>query len=131
MNLRSQGKQNIKEYYEIKMKKWADWILLFESIGLTLLLMLPIILMYIQLFYIYGHNTISIIIISFIGWFILMLLNGISNALQIMFAKATYKDNEIAKKLNPKAVFLYQVTNIGFAIFTLVIIFACLIMFVR
>ena len=131
MSLRSQGKQNMKQYYEIKMKKLADWLLLFESIGLTLLLMLPIILMYIQLFYIYGHNTISIIIISFIGWFLLMILNGLSNMFQICFAKATYKDNKVAQELNPKAVFLYQITNIGFAIFTLVLIFACLIMIVR
>ena len=131
MSLRSQGKQNMKQYYDIKMKKLADWLLLFESIGLTLLLMLPIILMYIQLFYIYGHNTISIIIISFIGWFLLMILNGLSNMFQICFAKSTYKDNKVAQELNPKAVFLYQITNIGFAIFTLVLIFACLIMFVR
>ena len=93
--------------------------------------MLPVILMYIQLFTIYGHNTISIIIISVIGWFLLMLLNGISNALQICFAKATYNDNKVAQQLNPRAVFLYQITNIGFAIFTLIVIFVFLILFVR
>lgn len=131
MSLRSQGKQNMKNYYEIKMKKLADWLLLGESILLTIIIMLPIILMYIQLFYIYGHNTISIIIISVIGWFLLMLLNGISNALQICLAKATYKDNKVAQELNPKAVFLYQITNIGFAIFTLIVIFVFLILFVR
>ena len=131
MSLRSQGKQNMKQYYDIKMKKWADWVMLGESILITLLIMLPIILMYIQLFYIYGHNTLSIIIISAFGWILLMLLNGISNALQICFAKATYKDNKVAQELNPKAVFLYQVTNIGFAVFTLVVIFVFLIMFVR
>ena len=131
MSLRSQGKQNMKQYYEIKMKKLADWLLLGESILLTIVIMLPIILMYIQLFAIYGHNTISIIIISVIGWFLLMLLNGISNALQICFAKATYKDNKVAQELNPKAVFLYQITNIGFAIFTLIVIFVFLILFVR
>ena len=69
MSLRSQGKENMKQYYEIKMKKLADWLLLGESILLTIVIMLPIILMYIQLFAIYGHNTISIIIISVIGWF--------------------------------------------------------------
>lgn len=131
MSLRSLGKENMKKYYEIRMKKLADWRLLFESILLTLVIMLPIILMYIQLFYIYGHNVYNIIIIAIIGWILLMLLNGISNALQISFAKAVYTDSKIAQELNPKAVFIYQITNIGFAIFTFIIIFVALIMFVK
>ena len=129
--LRSIGKQNIKQYYEIKMKKWSDWRLLFESIILTLVIFLPIILMYIQLFYIYGYNVYSIIIISVIGWILLMLFNGVSNAFQIIFVKHVYKDNKLAQEFNPLAVFIYQSTNIGFAIFTFVLIVALLIMFVR
>lgn len=131
MSLRSTGKDNMKKYYEIKMKKLADWLMLFESLLLTLLIFVPIILMYIQLFYVYGHNVIAIIIISAIGWILLMLLNGVSNAFQIAIAKANYKDNKVAQSLNPLAVFIYQATNIGFAIFTFIIIFVFLIMFVK
>ena len=131
MSLRSLGKENMKQYYEIKMKKLVDWRLLFESILLTAIIFLPFIFMYIQLFYVYGHNVYSIIIISIIGWIFLQILNGTSNAFQIIFAKAVYKDNQVAQNLNPKAVFVYQITNIGFAIFTLVVIFIFLILFVR
>lgn len=131
MSLRSLGKQNMKSYYDIKMKKWVDWRLLFESILLTLIIMLPLVLVYIQMFYLYARNIYRILILAFIGWILLLLLNGISNALQICFCKAVYKDNKVAQELNPKAVFLYQVTNIGFAIFSLVVIFCILIMFVR
>ena len=131
MSLRSLGKQNMKQYYEIKMKKLADWLLLFESILATLFIFLPIIIMYIQLFYVYGHNVYAIIIIALFGWLFLMLLNGVSNALQIVFVKSIYKDNKVAQELNPRAVFLYQITNIGFAIFTFIIIFIFLILFVK
>ena len=131
MSLRSLGKQNMKQYYEIRMKKWADWRLLFESILATILIFLPFIIMYIQLFYIYGHNVYSIIMISIIGWLFLMLLNGVSNALQIVFAKAVYKESKVAQELKPRAVFLYQITNIGFAVFTFVVIFIFLILFVK
>lgn len=123
MNIRKQGKIDNKKYYELKIKKSIDLKALFMGLLLTLILFIPIILLLVQLFYLYAYNPSYRSILIIAAWIILMLCNGTSNFISLKIVKAYLPDDLKIQCLNEKAIFVYQSTNIGFAIFTLVIIF--------
>lgn len=119
-SLRRIGKEDIKKYYNAKIRKLTDALILLLSIALTVIAFLPVILFVIQLLQIYQFLSGAILLILFFALLFLMFLNGVSNFFQIEIAKMIVPDEAI-KEINTKAVFIYESTNLGFAIFIIAI----------
>lgn len=122
MNLWKQGKKDIARYYELRMKKSTDLKSLIFGIVLTLIAILPILLILIQFFKVYLYNITARFIILGIAWLLLMLCNGLSNYFMVKLAKLYYPENPNLMILNNKAIFVYESLNIGFGVFTIIVI---------
>jgi len=119
MNIRKKGKLELQKYYDLKLKKSTDYKSLFLGIVLTLVVVAPLILVLVQFFKAFYYDPIARITIFIIGWLIVMACNGISNVFMIKLAKAYFPEEDKLQEIDEKAIFVYQATNIGFALFTI------------
>jgi hypothetical protein len=116
------GKLEIQKYYNLKLNKKNDLKSLIFGMILTLLVILPFLLILIQLYNIfYYHLTIRDVLLI-ISWFMLLLANGLSNLFMVKLAKSYYPDYTALQEIDDTAIFIYETFNIGFAIFTLILI---------
>ncbi|HHU55311.1 MAG TPA: hypothetical protein GXZ48_01275 [Acholeplasmataceae bacterium] len=122
MTMWKKGKLEIQKYYNLKLNKKNDLKSLIFGMILTLLVILPFLLILIQLYNIfYYHLTIRDVLLI-ISWFMLLLANGLSNLFMVKLAKSYYPDYTALQEIDDTAIFIYETFNIGFAIFTLILI---------
>lgn len=121
-NLWIRGKQETKKFYDIKFKFWNNMKIFLGGILLTIILILPIVFLIYRLIrtYFYDFKIFSLLIA--VSWTLLMFSNGLSNYISVKIAKAYGEDRENLQKIDEKAIFFYQFLNIGFALFTLLIL---------
>ncbi|MDD3191690.1 MAG: hypothetical protein PHP41_02940 [Bacilli bacterium] len=119
MNLWKLGKIEIQKYYDLNLKKSTDLKAYILGILLTILVVLPILLVLIQFFKVYYYQPIIRLILSALGWFLLLLCNGLSNLFMVKLAKIYFPENPILMGLNEKAIFVRHTFSIGFALLTI------------
>lgn len=123
IKLWKKGKEEMKKFYELKLKKSTDLKSFIFGILLTLIVVLPVALLVINILQLFVFNRILRIILLFICWALLMLCNGLSNLFTVKLAKFYYSENPNLTRLDEKAIFVYQTFSVGFGLFTLFIIF--------
>lgn len=116
------GKQEIKRYYDLQLKRSTDFKAFLFGILLTLIVLLPIILVIIQLFKTYIYHPYLRFGLVLLGWFMIMFANGLSNMFMVKIAKAYYPENPNLTNIDEKAILVHQTFNIGFALFTILIL---------
>jgi hypothetical protein len=122
LSIFKEGKTELRKYYSIRLKTSTNFISFFLGFLIAVVIVLPIALMLAQGLMLYGYNTIYAIIFMLLIWLGLLLFNGISNYLTVVISKSLEKDLLELQKIKAKPIFFYQVSNFGFAIFSLIII---------
>ncbi|HEY8445292.1 MAG TPA: hypothetical protein VIK94_04070 [Bacilli bacterium] len=122
MTLWKKGKIEIQKYYDLKLDRRTDFKSLIFGMLLALVVILPFLLILIQLFNIYMYHLTIRSILIIIAWLMLLIANGLSNMFMVKLSKAYYPENITLQEIDDKAIFIYEVFNFGFAIFTLALI---------
>lgn len=121
LEYRKLGKQTLKKYGMLRIKKFHDFLAFLLGIFLTIAFIVPFVLILVSFYKLFRTNVIIKSVIIVISWLLLCFSNGLSNYLTILIIKGYYKENPEVNSLKPGAVFFYQLTNIWFALFSLVL----------
>ena len=121
VSLWKKGKLQHKEFGNYHVKKSTFIWTTLAGIVLTLLAVLPFILFIIQIFKTFYYNPQIKVFLVVIAWVTLLVMNGLSNYYTVVLTKNNSIDDEKLQAFDEKAIFFYNVFNIKFIIFTLVI----------
>lgn len=122
MGLWKKGKIEIRKYYDLNIKRKTDLKSLFFGMILTVIVILPFLLILIQLYNIYYYHLTIRSVLMIVAWIMLLICNGLSNLFMVKIAKSYYPEYQTLQEIDEKSIFVYETFNIGFAIFTLVLI---------
>ena len=81
------GKQDIKKYYEVKLKKSTSIKTFLFGVLLTLILILPIALLLLQIFKAYIYNLDVVLFIVVLALVLVWFCNGLSNYFTVKLTK--------------------------------------------
>lgn len=115
------GRNEQKKFYDIKLTTKTNIITFIGGLLLGAIIILPFGLMVFQYIQIYNYKAIFSFYILLI-WILLMLFNGLSNYFTLKLAQAYNKDMDSLQEIKAKYIFYYQILNIGFGIFSLIVI---------
>lgn len=113
------GRQNIKAFYDVKLKRSTNIKTFLFGILLTFLIIFPFALVLIQFYKAYVYNLNLSMLFLVIGWVMIWLCNGLSNYYTIKLAKLYFKEDTKLQAIDEYSVFVYETFNPGFIIFTL------------
>lgn len=122
VSLWRKGKQDIKKFYEIKLKKSTSIKTFLYGILLTAIIIIPFALILIELLQAFIYNLNLVLLFMTISWTMLWLCNGLSNLFTIKLAKLYYKEEPKLQAIDEYAVFFYETINPGFIIFSLFLV---------
>lgn len=116
------GKNDIKKFYSVNLKKSTNIKTFLFGVLLTIVLLIPFALLLLQFYkaYIYNLNLVMLFII--IAWVLLWLCNGVSNYFTIKLAKLYFKEDPKLNSVDEVAVLYYETLNPGFIVFTFFIL---------
>ena len=117
------GKQDIKKYYEVKLKKSTSIKTFLFGVLLTLILILPIALLLLQIFKAYIYNLDVVLFIVVLALVLVWFCNGLSNYFTVKLTKLYFKEDNKLQALDEVAILFYETLSPGFIIFTLFILF--------
>ena len=117
------GKQDIKKYYEVKLKKSTSIKTFLFGVLLTLIIVFPIALILLQLFKAYIYNLDFIIILCIIALILVWFCNGLSNFFTVKLTKYYFKEDNKLQSLDEVAILYYETLNPGFILFTIAVLF--------
>lgn len=117
------GKEQYREFCEIKLKKGTTAKSIFFGLILTALLIIPFAIFVFQFVDLYWYNTPNVMYLFLgIAFALFMICNGLSNYISVKAVKLIEKDMDNLQNIDEKAVFYYQFLNPWFALFILVIL---------
>lgn len=117
------GKEQYREFCEIKLKKGTTAKSIFLGLILTAILVIPFAIFVFQFVDLYWFNTPNIMYLFLgIAFALFMVCNGLSNYISVKAVKLLEKDMDNLQNIDEKAVFYYQFLNPWFALFILVIL---------
>ncbi len=122
LSLWRKGKQDIKKFYDVKLKRSTNIKTFLFGVLLTILCILPFALLLVQFFKTYIYNLNLVLLFALIAWVMLWVCNGLSNYFTIKLAKLYFKADPKLNSVDEVAVLFYETLNPGFIIFTLFII---------
>lgn len=120
-NFWSLGKQETKKFYDIELSPSVNIKSFIIGLLLAAVLILPLGILIFQYLMIYGYKGVFNIYLLFI-WVGLLLFNGLSNYFSVKIAQAYDINNHLLQTIKGKYVFFYNCLNIGFAVFTFILI---------
>ena len=123
VSLWRKGKQDIKKYYDVKLKKSTSIKTFLFGILLTLIIVLPIALILLQVFKAYIYNLNIVLFVVILALVLLWFSNGLSNYFTIKLTKIYFKEDNKLQGIDEVAVLFYETLNPGFIIFTFFILF--------
>ncbi len=123
VSLWRKGKQDIKKYYEVKLKKSTSIKTFLFGILLTIILILPIALLLLQFFKAYIYNLNIVLFVVILALVLLWFCNGLSNYFTIKLTKIYFKEDNKLQGIDEVAVLFYETLNPGFILFTFFILF--------
>lgn len=123
VSLWRKGKQDIKKYYEVKLKKSTSIKTFLFGILLTVILILPIALLLLQFFKAYIYNLNIVLFVVILALVLLWFCNGLSNYFTIKLTKIYFKEDNKLQGIDEVAVLFYETLNPGFILFTFFILF--------
>jgi phosphatidylglycerophosphatase A len=123
VSLWKKGKQDIKKYYEVKLKKSTSIKTFLFGILLTVILILPIALLLLQFFKAYIYNLNIVLFVVILALVLLWFCNGLSNYFTIKLTKIYFKEDNKLQGIDEVAVLFYETLNPGFILFTFFILF--------
>ena len=127
VSLWRKGKQDIKKYYEVKLKKSTSIKTFLFGILLTLIIVLPIALILLQVFKAYIYNLNIVLFVVILALVLLWFCNGLSNFFTVKLTKNYFKEDNKLQGVDEVAILFYETLNPGFIIFTLFILFVFVI----
>lgn len=116
------GKIDIRNFYEVKLKRSHNVKSFLFGLLFTLILILPFALILLNLFKAFYYNLSLKALFLIIGWVLVWVCNGISNVITIEIAKKYYEEDPKLQKIDSFAVFVYETFNPGFIFFSFVIV---------
>lgn len=122
MTLWKKGKIDTKKYYNLKLNRATDIKSLLFGMLLALIVILPFLLILIQVFNVFYYHLTVQSILMIVAWLMLLIANGLSNMFMVKLAKNYFPEYPQLMEIDEKAIFVYQTFNLGFAIFTLILI---------
>lgn len=123
VSLWRKGKQDIKKYYDVKLKKSTSIKTFLFGILLTLIIVLPIALILLQVFKAFIYNLNIVLFVVILALVLLWFSNGLSNYFTIKLTKIYFKEDNKLQGIDEVAVLFYETLNPGFIIFTFFILF--------
>lgn len=122
MNFWSRGRWEQKRFYDIRMNRSTNIMSFVFGLLLGTIIIAPFGLMIFEYIMIYGYDYHVFTFYLLLVWIALMLFNGLSNYFTVKLAQAKDKDIRNLQEIQPRYIFFYQCLNIGFGLFTLVLI---------
>lgn len=122
ISLWRKGKQDIKKFYDVKLKRSTNIKTFLFGVLLTIICILPFALLLIQFFKAYVYNLNLVLLFALIAWVMLWVCNGVSNYFTIKLAKLYFSEDPKLNSVDEIAVLFYETLNPGFIIFTLFIL---------
>lgn len=122
ISLWKKGKQDIKKFYDVKLKRSTNIKTFLFGVLLTIICILPFALLLIQFFKAYVYNLNLVLLFALIAWVMLWVCNGVSNYFTIKLAKLYFSEDPKLNSVDEIAVLFYETLNPGFIIFTLFIL---------
>ena len=117
------GKEQYREFCEIKLKKGTTAKSIFFGLILTALIVIPFAIFVFQFVDLYWYNNPDTMYLFLgIAFALFMVCNGLSNYISVKAVKLTIKDMDNLQNIDEKAVFYYQFLNPWFALFILVVL---------
>ncbi len=117
------GKDEYREFCEIKLKKGTTTKSIFFGLLLTAILVIPLavfVFQFVDLYWFYSPDAMYL----FLGFAfaLFMVCNGLSNYISVKAVKLIQQDMSNIQKIDEKAIFYYQFLNPWFALFILFIL---------
>jgi magnesium-transporting ATPase (P-type) len=116
------GRRETKKFYEIRLNRSTSFSTFIFGFLIAALLIFPIGLLIYQFLAIYGYNLSIFGVYLILIWLTLMLFNGLSNYLTVKIAQSSAKEIRNLQEIEAEYIFWYQLLNIGFGLFSLIII---------
>ncbi|HNZ50708.1 MAG TPA: hypothetical protein PK087_05100 [Bacilli bacterium] len=116
------GKRETKKFYEIRLNRSTSIATFIFGFLLAAVIVLPIGILIYQFLVIFGYNLAVFGLYLTLIWLALMFFNGLSNYLTVKIAQASVKDMLNLQAIEAGYIFWYQLLNIGFGLFSLIII---------
>ncbi|MDD3106881.1 MAG: hypothetical protein PHP65_03660 [Bacilli bacterium] len=116
------GRRETKKFYEIRLNRSTSFSTFIFGFLIAALLIFPIGLLIYQFLAIYGYNLSIFGVYLILIWLTLMLFNGLSNYLTVKIAQSSAKEMRNLQEIEAEYIFWYQLLNIGFGLFSLIII---------
>ena len=121
-SLWSRGKEEMKLFYNIKLKRSTNIKTFIFGLVVTALLVFPFAVLLFQMVTLNWYKPETILIFLAIAWGLLMLCNGLSNFFTVKLAKCYARDMDELQAIDEYAILFYQSLNIGFGIFVLIVL---------
>lgn len=116
------GKEEYKKFGDYHFKRSTFWKTTLLGLLFTLILVLPFIFLLVALFNSYFYLLSIRILLIVIAWALLSVCNGVSNYFTVELSKRYVTDDIKLQQMDSIAIMFYNCLNIGFMIFTLVLI---------
>ncbi|MGD9886824.1 MAG: hypothetical protein AB7T03_02530 [Bacilli bacterium] len=116
------GKRETKKFYDIRLNRFTSVKTFVFGFLLAAIIILPIAILIYQFLVIFGYNLTIFGLYLTLIWIALMFFNGLSNYLTVKIAQASVKDMINLQAIEANYIFWYQLLNIGFGVFSLIII---------
>ncbi len=121
------GKEQYKAFNNYHVKKTTFISTTLLGMLITLVVIFAPLLLLIQLFQTYYYNPSIKLLLVVIAWALLLLCNGLSNYYTVILTKNHAVDDQKLQAFDEKAIMFYNTFNIGFIIFTFIIMMALVI----
>ncbi|MGD9604571.1 MAG: hypothetical protein AB7V00_00265 [Bacilli bacterium] len=122
LNFWLRGRRETKKFYEIRLNRSTSFKTFIFGFLLATLIIMPFGLLIYQFLMIYGYDLTIFGLYLTLIWVALMFFNGLSNYLTVKIAQASAKEMLNLQEIETGYIFWYQLLNIGFGIFSLIII---------
>lgn len=116
------GKRETKKFYDIRLNRSTSVKTFVFGFLMATIIILPIAILIYQFLVIFGYNLTIFGLYLTLIWVALMFFNGLSNYLTVKIAQASVKDMMNLQEIEANYIFWYQLLNIGFGLFSLIII---------
>jgi len=121
-NFWARGKREQKKFYDIKLNRSTNIKTFIFGFLISLIIMFPFAYMIYQYLIIFGYNRSIFGVYLAFFWVALMIFNGLSNYLTVKMAQSSAKDIINLQAIEARYILIYQMLNIGFGMFSLIII---------
>jgi len=116
------GKEEYKKFGDYHVKKGTYWKTTMFGILLTVLVLFPLASVITIFLIVFFYNAYLKLLLILLTWILVLFANGLSNYFTVRLTKNYITDDPVMQAFDEKAICFYNIFNIGFMIFTLVMV---------